>query len=114
MVHLDENFVSVKEMDEPTSLCSPLLCDEQTYRAYEVFHVDAVPSLALLDGGRTLLVDNKRDESFDVVLRESGLDTEKSILLFALQYIEQMTNEPVAFAGDESIDATHRPGNIVR
>lgn len=83
-----------------------LLCDEQTYRAYEVFHVDAVPSLALLDGGRTLLVDNKRDESFDVVLRESGLDTEKSILLFALQYIEQMTNEPVAFAGDESIDAT--------
>ncbi|MBR2076978.1 MAG: hypothetical protein IJ878_06360, partial [Exiguobacterium sp.] len=55
---------------------------------------------------RTLLVDNKRDESFDVVLRESGLDTEKSILLFALQYIEQMTNEPVAFAGDESIDAT--------
>jgi hypothetical protein len=51
-------------------------------------------------------VDNKRDESFDVVIRESGLETEKSILLFALQYIEQMTNESVVFAGDESIDAT--------
>ena len=83
-----------------------LLCDEHTYRSYEVFHVDAVPSLALLDGGRTLLVDNKRDESFDVVIRESGLETEKSILLFALQYIEQMTNESVVFAGDESIEAT--------
>lgn len=83
-----------------------LLCDEHTYRSYEVFHVDAVPSLALLDGGRTLLVDNKRDESFDVAIRESGLETEKSILLFALQYIEQMTNESVVFAGDESIDAT--------
>ncbi|WP_215141870.1 hypothetical protein [Exiguobacterium qingdaonense] len=84
----------------------PLLAyDEETYRSYEVFHVDAVPSMTLLDGGKTLLVDNRRDEAYDVALQASGLGKEESILLFALQYIEQMTNEPVVFAGDESVDA---------
>lgn len=86
----------------------PLLpYDEETYRSYEVFHVDAVPPLALLDRGRTLLVNNQREESYDSALQESGHVSETSIISFALDYIEKMTNERVVFAGNETIDAAH-------
>lgn len=86
----------------------PLLAyDEETYRSYEVFHVDAVPPMALIDGGRTLLVNNQRDESYNLAIQESGHVSETSILSFALDYIEKMTNERVVFAGDETIDADH-------
>lgn len=82
----------------------PLLpYDEETYRSYEVFHVDAVPSMALLDGGRTLLVNNRRDESYDLALQESRNVSGASILAFALRYIEQVTNDRVVFAGEETI-----------
>ncbi|WP_214815803.1 hypothetical protein [Exiguobacterium sp. s59] len=83
----------------------PLLpYDEETYRSYEVFHVDAVPPMALLDRGRTLLVNNQRDESYELALQESGHVSEASILTFALNYIEQVTNNRVVFAGEETID----------
>lgn len=85
----------------------PLLsCEESGYRAYEVFHVDAVPPMALLNGGRTLVINNQRDESFDIALRESGHQTEESIVAFAIDYIEQTMHEPVLFAGDGKIKAS--------
>ncbi|WP_026826391.1 MULTISPECIES: hypothetical protein [Exiguobacterium] len=85
----------------------PLLSyNEGTYRSYEVFHVDAVPPMTLLDGGRTLLVNNQRDETYDLALQKSGHESEESVLSFAFHYIEQATGEDVVFAGNGTIDVS--------
>lgn len=83
----------------------PLLSyDEDTYRSYEVFHVDAVPPMALIDRGRTLLVNNQRDDSYTLALQESGHVSDASVLTFALHYIEQVMNESVVFAGEATVE----------
>lgn len=83
-----------------------LSCDEAAYRAYEVFHVDAKPSMALLDRGQTLLIDNEKDSAYSTKLIESGHTSTQDVMRFAIEYIEGLTGDVVVVA--DSIDCTPR------
>lgn len=75
-----------------------LSCDEATYRSYEVFHVDAAPSMALLESGRALLVSNQKDEAYRAALEEADPSSDAECFQFALRYIEETTRQNVVSA----------------
>lgn len=85
----------------------PLLsCDETAYRAYEVFHVDAVPPFAILDSGRVLLKDNEVDAAYAVALDDAAPKTYGERLAFVADYVERALGETVVLAIDEPV-ASH-------
>lgn len=94
------NLFQLKKWTTHRRFIPLLFCDEASYRFYEVFHVDAKPSMVLLDGGRTLLVDNVKDEAYDSAIHEIGRTSADSILQFALEYVEGHTGQSVVFAGE--------------
>lgn len=100
----------------------PLLsCDEAAYRAYEVFHVDAVPPFAILESGRVLLKDNARDDAYAAALDAAAPDTDEERLAFVSDYVERALGETVVLAIDAPI-ASHPqvpedvfvPGNVMQ
>ncbi|MCT4781888.1 MULTISPECIES: hypothetical protein [Exiguobacterium] len=92
----------------------PLLsCDEAAYKAYEVFHVDALPPYALLQGGRVVLKANQKDTVYEEALAMSGKTTDEDVLSFALQYIEEMLDEDIVLAsGFDLADVSRVPDDV--
>lgn len=99
----------------------PLLsCDETAYKAYEVFHVDALPPFALLQGGRVLLRANESDAAYEKALAMSRKTTDEDVLGFALQYLKEMLDDEIVLASRLDLTAVSRvpedvyvPGDVV-
>lgn len=82
----------------------PLLsCDETSYRAYEVFHVDAKPPFALLEHGRVLVKDNEVDTAYAAALANEGTMSADEVISFAADYIAAALGEPVVLAINREI-----------
>ncbi len=100
----------------------PLLsCDKEAYRAYEVFHVDAVPPFAILEAGEVLLKDNEVDAAYAAALDAAAPKTYADRLAFVADYVERALGEAVVLAIDEPI-ASHphvpedvfEPGDVMQ
>lgn len=98
-----------------------LSCGEASYRAYEVFHVDAKPPFAILESGGVLMKDNERDEAYDSALQDAGVTTDRERIAFAVDYLERELGEPVILAIDEPFASHTRvpenlfvPGNVMQ
>ncbi|RHB50622.1 hypothetical protein [Exiguobacterium sp. AM39-5BH] len=97
-----------------------LSCDEAAYRAYEVFHVDAVPPFAILESGRVLLKQNVRDDAYAAAFAAAAPNTDEERLAFVAGYVGRELGETVVLAIDAPI-ASHPqvpedvfvPGNVM-
>lgn len=92
----------------------PLLsCDETAYRAYEVFHVDAVPPFAILDFGRVLMKANVKDEAYAAGLEQAQMTTYEDRIAFAVDYLERELGQSIVLAVDEPISGcAHVPDDV--
>ncbi|MCC5892386.1 hypothetical protein [Exiguobacterium sp.] len=92
----------------------PLLsCDETDYKAYEVFHVDALPPYALLQGGRVLLERNQADAEYEAALVQAGATTDEEAVAFAVRYLQHKLGDDVMLAGNGKVpDVARVPGDL--
>ncbi|STO08626.1 hypothetical protein [Exiguobacterium aurantiacum] len=92
----------------------PLLsCDETAYKAYEVFHVDALPSYALLQGGRVLLERNERDVEYEAALAQVDATSDEAVVAFAVRYLQDKLGNDVILAANGTVPGvTYVPNDV--